>query len=174
MDGEGFASDPRNAPPRPISMNAKESFSNRLKQLRGSIPIKDLAANAGLSATALYKAEGGEDTVQWKTIEAAYGDLCKYPAQYEEILMLWAMTQSERPVALYAAREALTSVLRDEGEMISKENAAVLREMEMMTVPDQRLFVTFAGHFRRSEHTRKMAEVWVDSSEEWIREMGKS
>ncbi len=154
-------------------MHAKESFSNRLKELRGSTPIKDLATSAGLSATALYKAEGGECSVAWKTIEAGYGDLCKYPAQYEELLMLWAMTQSDRPVALYAAREALTSVLKEEAETITKESAVVLREMEMMTVPDQRLFTMFSKHFRQSEHTRRMAQVWVESSEEWIREMGR-
>lgn len=154
-------------------MHAKESFSNRLKDLRGMIPIKDLAKKAGLSATALYKAEGGEDSVSWKTIEAAYGDLCKHPAQYEELLMLWALTQSDRPVALYAAREALKSVMREEAQVISKESAAVMRELERMSVPDQRLFTAFAKHFRQSEHTRRLAEVWMECSEGWAREMGK-
>lgn len=154
-------------------MHAKESFSNRLKELRGAIPIKDLAKQTGLSPTALYKAEGGEDSVSWKTIETAYGDLCIHPAQYEELLMLWAMTQSERPVALYKAREALTSVMEEEAEMISKESAAVLREMELMNQPEQRLFTTFARHFRQSEHTRKITEVWMECSDGWIREMGK-
>lgn len=152
-------------------MHVKELFSNRLKDLRGKISIKDLATQAGLSPTALYKAEGGEDSVMWKTIEAAYGDLCKHPAQYEELLMLWAMTQSERQVSLYKAQEALTSVMEEAAIVMSKENAAVFSQMALMSAPDQRIFTAFAKHFRMSEHTRKIAVTWMECSAAWAKEM---
>lgn len=152
-------------------MQAKESFSNRLKELRGAIAIKDLAKQTAISPTALYKAEGGQESVSWKTIETAYGDLCKFPDQYEQLLMLWAMTQSERPVSLYRAREALTNVMREEAQLISKENASVIREMELMNQPDQRLFTQFARHFRISEHTRKITQVWMECSDGWLEQM---
>ena len=148
-------------------MHAKEPFSSRLKNLRGCITIKDLAGKSGLSPTALYKAESGEDSVSRKTIEAGYGDLCKNPAQYEELLTLWAMTQSERPVALYRARQALSSVMEQEAKTLSSEKSEVITQMEMMDQSAQRIFTQFSKHFRLSEHTRKMATCWMECTETW-------
>ncbi|RYD49329.1 MAG: hypothetical protein EOP85_01840 [Verrucomicrobiaceae bacterium] len=155
-------------------MSAKEALSNSLKRIRGSIAVKDLAKRVGLGHTSIYKAEDPNlESPLWKTIETAYGDLCSSPDEYINLLMTWAIAQSERPVAAMAARVVMDSVVRDEAHNFTSEHNSILREMELMPPADQRRFANFAKHYRRSENTRRMCDVWMESSEEWMRELGK-
>lgn len=153
-------------------MNSLQEFSRRLKNLRGVMPIKDLAARAGVSVTALYKAEGGSELVAWKTVEAAYGDLCGSDASYAELLTAWAVTQSQRRVHAGLARKTMSKVMEESAREVSREMRVVQEEMERMDLPEQRDFAQFSRHFRQSKYTREMAKVWMDSSEAMIRQMG--
>jgi transcriptional regulator with XRE-family HTH domain len=148
-------------------MQATEFFSQRLKQLRGpKLSVAELARRTGVAESALYKAEGGELTVSWKTVEKAYGDLCLSAEIYQDLLMAWAMTQSERPVALYAAKEAMTRVMEDQAQTLTTEGLAMQQQMELLAPTDQRTLVEFARHFRRSENTRQMARIWLEGVRE--------
>lgn len=148
-----------------------KAFTEKLKSLRGSLEVTRLAKEKGTSVPTIYKAEGGEQNVKWQTIEDIYGDLCKSDYEFMDLLMLWALGQTDRKLDISQARESMMAMAVKEEQARSKEAEALLKEAEMMSVPEQREFLTFAKHFRRSQHTRRMAAVWVESSDEWIREM---
>ncbi len=154
-------------------MTALEQFSERLKTLRGPIPIKDLAKRAGLGLSALYKAEGGHETVAWRTVEEAYGDLCGTDECYASLLALWATTQSRRPVKMEAVRRGVNQVAEAAEKTMRQELMVVREAMEEMGVPEQRDFANFSKHYAASRFTRDMAKVWMRSAEGMVREMGK-
>lgn len=143
-------------------MTAKESFSKRLRELRGDTPIKDLAEKAGVALTALYNAEA-EKPVSWKTIERAYGELCLGKEHFVHLLCLWALTQTGVPIGLYEALEMMTTCVRDEASRISKEDSEMAREMAGMTVPERRSFLEFAKHYREHPATQKMVAAWMEA-----------
>lgn len=159
----------------PPTMTTLERFSQRLKDLRGRTPVKELAARSGVASTALYKAEGGNETVAWKTVEAAYGDLCGSDESYAQLLALWATTQSKRAVRMDMMKRAITKVAEEAAGTTGKEFRAVQAAMEEMDLPEQRDFAAFSKLFAGSRYTRSMAKFWLENEAEMVREMrGKS
>jgi len=157
---------------QPTRMAILKTFTEKLKSLRGGMEVTKLAKERGISPPTIYKAEGGEQNVKWQTIEEIYGDFCKTDYEFMDLLMLWALGQTDRKLDISKARESMQAMVMNEEQARSKESEALLREIELMPLPEQRELLTFARHFRRSQHTRKMAAVWVESSDGWIRDMG--
>jgi len=148
----------------PEEMAEKVTFSNRLKQLRNDISVKDLAKNAGVAPATLYNAEA-DLVVTWNTIERAYGPLCKTEEGYAELLMLWAMTQSKKRMGLYRAQEAMTAVLNDSAKATDEVSERVLEQVKSMDGRSQDDFAKFAVLYRTSPPTRQMAAAWMESVE---------
>ncbi len=147
------------------------AFTDRLKALRGDKEVTTLANERGTSQPTIYKAEGGGQSVKWSTIEQIYGALCETDEDFAELLMLWALCQTDRKLSISGAREALhEAILRDEHDH-TREAEAMLTEMKLMPLSEQQELITFTRHFRRSGHTRRIARVWVESVDSWLEEM---
>lgn len=158
-------------PNRPFSVPTNSALALRLKALRGDKEVAPLARERGVSPPTIYKAESGKRGLKWPTLEAIYGDLCHRDQDIMELLMLWALSQTERQLLPPPAREALTAMVAHTTAERDLHGAAVLREMKLMSTAEQAAFARFAAHYRKNESTRRMAEVWVDSAEEWARQI---
>ncbi len=155
----------------PVAMAILKAFTDKLKSLRGGREVAAVAKERGSSPPTIYKAEGGEQNVKWQTIEEIYGDYCQTDSEFADLLMLWALGQTDRKLHLSMARDAMTAMALHEEQQRSQEEDAMLREMQLMPPASQQALLVFARHFRRSEHTRRIAQVWVESTEGWIKDM---
>lgn len=142
-------------------MANKQTFSERLKKLRGNIEATELARMRGVAIPTIYKAEGGERNVKWQTIEAIYGEFCKSPYELADLLMMWALTQTESKITPPQARESMCAVMEESDRANSEQGEAMLREMELMPPSEQRELVEFARKFRKSAPTRQMTKAWM-------------
>lgn len=142
-------------------MPLKQSFTDRLKQLRGDMDVTDLARQRGVSPPTIYKAEGGERNVKWQTIEAIYGEFCNTTEELTDLLILWALTQSASGTTLLHAQNSLKAAVEEIQKVTSTQADLMRREMEGMEANDQRELVEFARRFRQSEATREMARAWM-------------
>lgn len=143
-------------------MTHSETFSKRLRELRGKISIKDLAERSGVATSALYNAES-EKPVSWKTVEKAYGPLCLGQEQVVHLLTLWALTQTSKPIGLYEMAEMMRTVVQEESSKTSQEDAEMLKTMADMTLPERRTLIRFAQHFSCNPATQTMVRAWMDS-----------
>lgn len=139
-----------------------ETFSRRLRELRGKIPIKELAERSGVATSALYNAEG-EKPVSWKTVEKAYGPLCLGQQQLVHLLTLWALTQTTKPIGLYEMAETMKTVVMEESGKTNQEDAEMLKAMATMTLPERRTLIQFARHFSANPATQRMVNAWMES-----------
>jgi transcriptional regulator with XRE-family HTH domain len=150
-------------------MPASKLFAKRLKELREreDLTVPELADASGLAASVIYKAEdANRTTVRWSTVESAYRKLCRTPFEYSDLLMLWALAQAQHPPGLDAARQSLEAMIVQEKEAFTTEAAAMLREMNLMSLDQQRALVEFAKAFRRYPIARAIAAVLVNGPQE--------
>jgi AcrR family transcriptional regulator len=145
-------------------MSHSETFSKRLRELRGEVTIKDLAKRAGVATSALYNAEG-EKPVSWKTVEKAYGPLCAGQQQIVHLLTLWALTQTSKPIGLYDLAQMMNSVVREESSKTDREDEEMLRAMSDMTLPERQTLLRFARHFAGNAATKNMVNAWMEGVE---------
>lgn len=143
-------------------MAAKETFSKRLRELRGTKSARELADDSGVALSAIYNAES-EVPVSWKTVEKAYAPLCPSQECLIHLLTLWALTQTLTPLPLYSTKDMMNSLVREEAEQITTEDAEILKEMTLMTLPDRRNLLSFAKHYRCNPAARKMVAAWMES-----------
>lgn len=147
-------------------MAVKSSFVERLKKLRGPLDVASLAKLRGVSMPTIYKAESGERNVKWQTIEAIYGDFCQSPSELGNLLMLWALSQTDREISMEQTAESMGEMLSENARVILKESKALLREFEQMSPLEQREMVQFAHKFRKSQPTRDMVRAWMKAIKE--------
>lgn len=146
------------------AMTASESFSKRLRDLRGKLSAKDLAERSGVALSAIYNAES-EKPVSWKTVEKAYGPLCPGREQLVHLLTLWSLTQTSTPIGLYEAAGMMKTVVQEESGKVSREDAEMIEEMQSMTLPERRNLIRFAKHYKANTATQKMVMAWMESME---------
>jgi methylthioribose-1-phosphate isomerase len=143
-------------------MAAKETFSKRLRELRGKTSAKELSESSGVALSAIYNAES-EVPVSWKTVEKAYAPLCPSRESLIHLLTLWALTQTLTPLPLYSTKDMMNALVREEAEQITTEDAEILKEMALMTLPDRRSLLLFAKHYRKNPAARRMVGAWMES-----------
>lgn len=151
-------------------MSHTDRFATMLRDLRGRKSITEIAKDARLSASTLYNAEAGTP-VSWRSIEQAYGPLCPDEACRVALLISWALTQTEEPMALYLADQAMKSALMEEAEAISRVQMRVVGDMGRMAPDTQVEFAEFAADYARSPHTRAMARSWLQSIRDSARDV---
>lgn len=141
-------------------MASSNPFSRKLKELRGQVPVEQLAQQSGVAPASIYKAETTA-SVRWQTVEKAYSGFFRDAHDHCLTLILWALEQTDRKVALYEAAAEAKSLLREEVDEIG-ENAETLQRIIMnLSPPDTELLLSFAKRYCASEPTRDMVRAWM-------------
>ena len=140
------------------------SFCNKLKQLRGPLPVEELAKQKGVAASSIYKMEQTAK-VRWATVEKTYGHFFRDVHEHCQTLILWALAQTDQKVALYMAYDTTKTILKEEAEEVSRAAMDIARIIDGLNPVDRELFVRFALKFRSSEPTRTMIRAWLDAVE---------
>ena len=139
----------------------------RLKKLRerAELSVTQLSIRSGLAESAIYKAEQGSRTVRWRSIATAYECLCETPRERLDLLLAWALDQSDMPLQEDEARAQLDALLQESGRARSAETVAMIDELQRMPLAHQRLLAAFTRVFRESALARRLAGVFVEQGE---------
>jgi hypothetical protein len=140
-------------------------FSEKLRKLRGVLSVSDLAQQASVAASLIYKMESTAK-VRWQTVEKCYGHLFRDAHEHCMTLILWALEQTDRRVALYEAAETAKTLLREEAEGMSHHIERISKAVKSLSPVDAELLMDFAQMFATTEPTRQMARAWMAAMKE--------
>ncbi len=145
-------------------MPANDLLATRLRELRAraGLTVAELAGRSGLAESAVYKAERGARKVFWSTLARAYDPLCLTAYERSDLLMTWALAQSDSPPGHYEARQSLDAALLQDAAARTQDSTAILQEIAQMTGDEQRALAAFARVFRQSALARKIAAALVE------------
>ncbi len=136
-------------------------YLKSLRDLRDKRP-EDLALEAGLHVSTVYKAEKG-DQVRWETVKQLYAPLCSTDDQRSELMVRWAMSLDADFTSAMSARPVMNSIVRESEDERLAEATEIARVMARLSQPDRELLERWCLLFASHEPTRGMARAWLEA-----------
>lgn len=139
-----------------------------LESIRGKqhLTVSALAAESGVSAAALYKAESGKP-VQWDTLERSYGRYCEDNSDlYAELLAAWALTHCRKTIPPERLHQHIAALREDEASYVFQDKTQLPRLssiFETMSPPERAELIDFCELYARHEPTRKIVRTWTEA-----------
>lgn len=125
--------------------------------------VEELADESGSSPSSIYKMEANPK-VRWQTVERAYATRFHSPQDHCTTLILWALQQTNRKIALYEAAETAQGILREEKHEMDEGAEKILSVLRRLSPVSATRLIEFCTRYGSEEPTRNLVAAWLSAT----------